>query len=107
MIRILRTLRMTVQSRMVVDLIHRTLYRSKEAFAILLFYLALIVLFFAGTIYAVERGAYTINESYPNGAYLRPDGYGGRAESNVESIPTAIYYIIVTICTVGYGKPMI
>jgi hypothetical protein len=103
MIRLLRVIRLNKQGRLVIDLIQRTLYRSREAIGILLFYLALIVLFFAAIAYAVEEGRYTVNDDYPGGAYLRPNGYGGRAESNFDSVPSAIYYVIVTICTVGYG----
>lgn len=104
LLRVLRVMRISVRGRMIVDLLSRTLKSSQEAFAILLFYLGLMVVFFASAIYAVESGTYTINDDYPGGAYLRPNGFGGESQTPFDSIPTTIYYMIVTFTTVGYGK---
>lgn len=54
--------------------------------------------------YALEEGVYTVNEDYPGGHYLRPNGYGGQTLSPFDSIPSSLYYMIVTITTVGYGE---
>ena len=104
LLRVLRVMRISVRGRMIVDLLTRTMKSSQEAFAILLFYLGLMVIFFASVIYAVEGGTYTVNDEYPGGAYLRPNGVGGTAVTPFDNIPTTIYYMIVTFTTVGYGE---
>jgi hypothetical protein len=103
LLRVIRTIRINTHGRMVVDLLARTAHSSREAMFILGFYFMLLVIFFASVIYAVENGEFTVNEHYPTGKFLRPDGYGGKAESPFDSIPTSIYYMIVTMTSVGYG----
>jgi hypothetical protein len=103
LLRAIKVMKISIRGRMMVSLLSRTMKSSQEAFAILLFYLSLVVIFFASIIYAVESGEYTVNDDYPGGAYLRPNGYGGITNTPFRSIPTAMYYMIVTLTTVGYG----
>lgn len=103
MLRVIRLVRLSPKSEMMAGLLSRTLTRSKEAIVILLFYLCIIVIVGAAVIYTVEQGTYKVNSDFPNGAYLRPDGLGGMEESPFISIPTSIYYLVVTVTTVGYG----
>ena len=103
LMRMLRVLRINMQGRTTIEMLGRTMHRSREAISLLLFYLILVVLLFASLMYAFEEGVFEVTSSYPSGAFLRPNGYGGKAESPFDSIPTAIYYVFITITTVGYG----
>jgi len=104
LLRVLRVMKISVRGRMIIELLSRTMTASQEAFMILLFYLGLMVIFFASAVYAVEVGDYEVTGEYRNGTYLRPDGFGGKEPTPFDSIPTTIYYMIVTFTTVGYGK---
>lgn len=103
LLRIFRVMRINQRGRMIVHLVNKTLSRSREAIAILLFYVGIVVIFFATLVFTVEHGDFIVNEDYPDGVYLRPDGYGGKAISPFNSIPTTIYYIMITLTTIGYG----
>jgi len=74
-IRLLKTLRLFRQFHLFVRLMNET----GEALSVLLFLLCIIVLSFSALIYMVEP------------------------RDNIESLPMAMYLIIVTISTVGYG----
>lgn len=103
MIRVVRLLRINPQGEMIARLLQRTLKRSREAIFILLFYLCVLAVVGAAIIYTLERGNYTINSDYPEGAYLRPNGIGGVEISPFTSAPACIYFVIVTVTTTGYG----
>jgi hypothetical protein len=99
--RIFRVMRVNHRGKMVIELLNRTFAASREAVGILMFYLCLVVIFFATLIYIAEGGHYVYNEDYPNGEYIRPDGFGGTTVSPFSSIPTTIYFVIITVTTVS------
>lgn len=103
LLRVFRLLKLNTRGRMIVELLHRTMMSSREAIMILLFYLAIIIVFFATLIFTVESGVYTVNEDYPQGEYLRPDASGGKTTTPFHDIPSSVYYTCITIFTIGYG----
>lgn len=97
-------MRTDYQQKQQVELLSRTLRESRDAVGILCFYMLLAVILFGAILYTIEEGDYIVNSDYPSGAYLRPDGFGGVEESPFNNIPTAMYFTIITMTTVGYGK---
>lgn len=86
------------------NLLNKCLWNSLPALSLLFFYTAIGVVLFGSIIYFVESGEYTVNEDFPDGAYLRSDRFGtGQEISPFTSIPVACYWVIVTATTVGYG----
>jgi hypothetical protein len=51
-----------------------------------------------------EGGNFEVTLDYPNGHYMRPsaDDYS-KEVSPFQSVPDAIYYVLITATTVGYG----
>ena len=103
LLRVFRLMRSNYQKKQV-ELLTKTLKQSKDAVGILLFYLILAIILFGATLFAIEEGEFVVNQEFPLGAYVRPNGLGGYVESPFNNIPTAMYFIIITMTTVGYGK---
>lgn len=50
-------------------------------------------------------GNFTVTEEFPSGAYLRPTVTGrGKEESPFTSMALSLYWVVVTITSVGYGE---
>ena len=62
------------------------------------------IVVFGSLMYALEIGVYTVNHEFPDGAYITPDGSGGYNTAKFNSMATALYYTVITMTTVGYGK---
>jgi hypothetical protein len=107
LLRVFRIIHVNNRGRMIVKLLKNTMYQSKEAIAILLFYLAIVVIFFADIVFTAERGEYMYDQGSGQFEYLRADGYGGKQRTPFSSIPTAIYYAVITLTTIGYGKSIL
>ena len=103
-LRLFRILQINKRGEMVVGLLNRTLYNSREAVVMLLIYLGIIIIVFASLIYSLEGGTFMVNSDWPEGQFLRDVGLGlGYSVSPFDSIPTAMYWAFITATTVGYG----
>lgn len=81
-----------------------TIQKSLLALSVLVLFTSLGSIIFSAIIFYLERGDFTVNSDYPDGAYLRPGLTSGQsAPSPFVSIPAALYWSIVTVTTVGYG----
>ena len=50
-------------------------------------------------------GEFTVTEEFPDGAFLRPTVTGrGKEESPFTSMALSLYWVVVTVTSVGYGK---
>lgn len=67
---------------------------------IILVLCSVVFMILMGTIiYYIEGGVFTVNESYPNGAYL-VELYGtGQVPTALNSIPAAMYFVCTTLTT--------
>ena len=68
------------------------------------FFILLGIIFFGTILYLFEQGEFQVTNEYPQGAYMRPNQYGGGIKPTpYTSIPTSMYWAVVTSVTVGYG----
>ena len=82
------------------NLVIQTMRMSIPALLVLTFLVLLAMIFFASIIFLLEAGTYTVNEDYPNGAYLRVPYNGvGTEVSPFVSIPVCFYWVITTLTT--------
>jgi len=81
----------------------QTFARAQEALQLLIFFSFLAVIIFASLGWYLEQGTYDINEENGKGYYFRTNLVYDSELSPYESIPVAIYWSVVTLCTVGYG----
>lgn len=84
----------------------KTLRQSAYALMVLVFISIIGVVFFASVLYACEQGVFQVTTEYPDGIYLRQswkDGHQEMVPTPFNSVSTAIYAVIATITTVGYG----
>jgi hypothetical protein len=87
-----------------VRIIIKTIKKASAALGIVMFFVPLGIIFFGALIYLFEGGTYEVSESYPDGAYVRNGFWGIREESPYTSIPTSMYWAVVTSTTTGYGE---
>ena len=81
-----------------------TMQRSTRVLIPLCFVVCLAIVLFGCLIYVVEQGDFRVNPAYPGGAYIRKNVYGNADEvSPFTAISASLYYVVVTITTVGYG----
>jgi hypothetical protein len=53
----------------------------------------------------VCSGDFTVTEEFPEGAFLRPTVTGrGKEESPFTSMALSLYWVVVTVTSVGYGE---
>lgn len=78
-------------------------YSSIALFSLVLCCLVFMILM--GTIfYYIEGGDFTVNDSFPDGAYLVTQYGVGVVPSSFNSIPTSMYFVCTTLST---GKEML
>ena len=84
------------------DVILFTMKQSMLLLSVFAFLLLIVVVLFGSIIYICEHGTFTVNQTYPYGAFLRPTADSAEMEiSPFESIAVGIYWAIGTI--VGSG----
>jgi hypothetical protein len=82
----------------------RTFIESTDALVVMAMIILVTQILFACILFAFESGTYTVNADYPDGAWLRKiSGTNDYVVSPYDSIPTGMYWAIVTLTTVGYG----
>lgn len=85
-------------------LMSNAMMNSLSAMGILLFFTVLGVILFGSIIFFLEAGKFTVNEDFPEGAFLRWDIlHVAKEESPFSSILVSCYWAMVTFTTVGYG----
>lgn len=103
LIRVFRILK-SKNVRTGLKIIQKALMASVPALSILSFLTLLLVLLFGSLIYFFEGGDFTVDESFPEGAYVRWNvNHSEKEESPFSSILLSIYWAVVTATTVGYG----
>ena len=84
--------------------ISNTILQTYKTFFFLYWFIMLLVLIFGSVVFALERGEFTVNETYPEGTYLRWNV--DKTEKEVSpfiSLASSMWYALVSITTVGYG----
>ena len=82
---------------MTIGLIGMTLRNSSQVLIVFLFFVMIIIILFGCVIYLCESGTYTVNNDYPEGAYLRVTSDGAGLEvTPFNSIPTSMYWVIIS-----------
>ena len=89
------------QARKMLVLVVRTLLKSIDPIFVMLLFICLAMIFYGSIIYAVEGGIFQVTADHPQGQYLRKSvNQYGIEISPFNSIPTAMYFVVVT-CTTG------
>ena len=95
------------------DVFLHTLGQSSAAITVLLFILALLLVFLGSLVFLAEGGAWykpeddcagvSCGDDYPYGAFLRKTREGGLEPTPFKSVFDSCWFIMTTITTVGYG----
>ena len=100
--RIVRAFNMNASAG-VTNLIIKTVQESLEVILLLLFFSSMIIIIFGSIIVDAEAGTYTVNEAYPEGAYIRRGVDGDYERTPFVSTLMGMYWAVITMTTVGYG----
>ena len=102
--RVFRIFKVVKSYQGILTVFKKTLTTSFDALVIMAVIILVCQILFACMVFAVEGGTYTVNSEYPTGVYLRKlYGTNELNPSPFDSIPTAMYWAIITLTTVGYG----
>lgn len=81
---------------------------AKESITALLgivFMTIVLVIIIASLMLIIEQGEFTVNSTYPEGAFVIPDATGTCYQaSGFRAMGVSLYYSIISFGTVGYGK---
>lgn len=101
--RIIRALKV-FKSHQYLAIIQETMEIAIQPLAFLTMIVAIIVILFASVMFLMEGGDFLVTEDFPEGAYMRNNIYGDGIEKSLYvSIPTTMYWTIITSTTVGLG----
>ena len=99
-IRIYKGINRFDQARKMLILVVRTMLKSMDAMFVMLLLVFMAMIFYGSIIYAIEGGKFQVTADFPQGQYLRKSLNGYDIEvSPFKSIPTAMYYVIITCAT--------
>ena len=90
---------------MILQILSDTCLRASRALLFTAFFVCICTLVFSAIIYFLESGTFQVTPMYPNGAYLREDIFGTprNAISPFTGFSVSMYYVIVTLTTLGFG----
>ena len=100
--RILKLLSLLNNADVATSLISETMREATTMLSVFLFFVVIVIVFFGCLVYLIESGTYTVNSTYPNGAYLRRthDDVGLEITPFL-SIPVGIYWAIGQVTGTG------
>lgn len=82
----------------------RVLVRSKEALAVMVFFVLLGMVLFGSVVFFAEGGDWVVDAEHPDGYYQRFSTNQVDTEmSPFRSIASSFWWVMVTVTTVGYG----
>eukprot|EP00276_Gloeochaete_wittrockiana_P003366 CAMPEP_0184649760 /NCGR_PEP_ID=MMETSP0308-20130426/7176_1 /TAXON_ID=38269 /ORGANISM="Gloeochaete witrockiana, Strain SAG 46.84" /LENGTH=449 /DNA_ID=CAMNT_0027082737 /DNA_START=36 /DNA_END=1385 /DNA_ORIENTATION=- len=101
LLRLVRLVRLVRLTRFfdISNVLGETLRRSALMFTLLLYYLLMAVILYGSIMYFLERGTWDPSSN----TWMVTSVYGDYEESEFNSIPSGMWYTIVTLATVGYG----
>ncbi len=102
-VRVFRIFRLLKASKNLaqIQLLGKALVMSKQAIFIMFFLISNILLLFGSFVFYSEQGISEFDSS--TGKWMYIDGTNAGKESAFQSIPHTMWFMIVTISTVGYG----
>lgn len=93
-----------ISSRRSSFIVNNTILRAYPTLLYMVWTILIVATIMASVIFVIERGHYTVNDDYPNGAYLRPNILNsGKEESPFSSVLIGMYFVVVTMTSTGYG----
>jgi hypothetical protein len=102
--RLLRVVKLNPYSAAILLLLRRTMENSAQTLIYLMLIALILAVLFAFIMHELEQGTFSVTTDYPGGAYLRWDLSATELQvSPFTSVGVTMYYIIVTMTTLGYG----
>ena len=107
--RLLRVIQLNPSSAATLHLLRKTVLNSAEQLAYLLLIGIILAILYAFIIHQLERGDFSVQclssgSCYASGAFIRPTLSGQDVElSPFRSVSVSVYYVLVTMTTLGYG----
>ena len=101
--RLVRVIKLNPYSAATIYLLKKTMINSAETLAYLMLVAIILGVVFAFIMHQLESGIYTMNSDFPEGSFIRPQLGGGWQTSPFESVGVSLYYVFVTMTTLGYG----
>lgn len=93
-----------ISSRRSSRIVNNTLLRAYPTLLYMIWTVLIVAILMSSIIFLTERGEFTVNEDYPDGAFLRPDVLqSSKEESPFKSVLVSMYYVLVTMTSTGYG----
>ena len=103
LLRVLRLLKLTKRSRYT-RLLVKSMVDSMPVLTALAVFVGFGIVVLACLIYIVEHGTFKVTSANPDGAFMRPSILRRHQEiSQFRSIPDALYFVVISTATVGYG----